>query len=164
MASNLVTGWPPIINREAVTCPQHSRILRVTGRTNASWQYTSKLRPLTGLLLVLCDDIGMQIPAAYSGKVLSMPKTCLRANRTRMHTCGQVRPRSVWRPAPKGLTGALRLHTQRQNSYGATRSPYGPREWTFNFCWGQLMNSTYGAQEGDVTRGIREILNSQDFM
>ena len=45
---------------------------------------------LYGLLLVFCDDIGEQIPTAYSDKVLSLLKTCLWANRT----C--VRARSVW--------------------------------------------------------------------
>ena len=48
---------------------------------------------------MFCDDIDVQIPAAYSDKVLSMLKTCLRANRAWVHFCGQVRARSVWNTA-----------------------------------------------------------------
>ena len=53
----------------------------------------------TGLLLFFCDDIGVHIPATFSDKVLSMLKTCLRANRAWVHFCGHVRVRSVWNTA-----------------------------------------------------------------
>ena len=32
----------------------------------------------------------------------------------------------------------------RQNSYGAARGPCGPREWTYDFCSKQPVNSPYG--------------------
>ena len=49
---------------------------------------------------------------------------------------------------------ALKLYgprTGRQNSYGAARVPYGPREWTDDVCSKQPGNSPYGARECDVT-------------
>ena len=52
---------------------------------------------------------------------------------------------------------ALKLYgprTGRQNSYGAARSPCGPREWTYDFCSNQPGNSRYGARECDVTGAL----------
>ena len=41
--------------------------------------------------------------------------------------------------------------TGRQNSYGTARGPYGPREWTYDFCSKQTGSSRNGAQEHDAT-------------
>ena len=46
--------------------------------------------------------------------------------------------------ARKLIMHALKLYgprTGRQNSYGAARAPCGPREWTYNFCSKQPVNS-----------------------
>ena len=46
--------------------------------------------------------------------------------------------------ARKLIMHALKLYgprTGRQNSYGAARGPYGPREWTYDLCWKQPGNS-----------------------
>ena len=62
---------------------------------------------------MFCDDIGVQIPTAFSDNVLSMLKTCLRANRAWVHFCGQVRARSVWNTArcvlPEGNCGQQKM-------------------------------------------------------
>ena len=111
MASNLVTGWPPIINREAVTCPQHSRILRVTGRTNASWQYTSKLRPLTGLYWCSAMTSVCKYQQLTRAKFWACPKlvygqiglACTLAGKSDRDLCEGL-PRKVW----QGLYGSIR--------------------------------------------------------
>ena len=59
--------------------------------------------------------------------------------------------------ARKFIMHALKLYgprTGRQNSYGAARGPYGPREWTYDFCSKQPGNSPYGARECDVTGAL----------
>ena len=46
---------------------------------------------------------------------------------------------------------ALKLYgprTGRQNSYGAARGPCGPREWTYDFCSKQPVNSPWTARTG----------------
>ena len=56
--------------------------------------------------------------------------------------------------ARKLIMHALKLYgprTGRQNSYGAARGPFGPRESTYGFCSKQPGNSPYGARECDVT-------------
>ena len=45
--------------------------------------------------------------------------------------------------------------TGSQNSYGAARGPYyGPREWTYDFCWKQPVNSPFEARECAVTGAL----------
>ena len=59
--------------------------------------------------------------------------------------------------ARKLIMHALKLYgprTGRQNSYGAARVPCGPREWTYDFCSKQPVNSPYGARERDVTEAL----------
>ena len=59
--------------------------------------------------------------------------------------------------ARKLIMHALKLYgprTGRQNSYGAERDPYGPREWTYDFCSKQPGNSPYGARGCDVTEAL----------
>ena len=59
----------------------------------------------------------------------------------------------LWSLNPYGahnlIMHTLKLYgpcTGRQNSYGATRVSYGPREWTYDFCSKQPGNSPYGAR------------------
>ena len=54
----------------------------------------------------------------------------------------------------KFITHALKFYgprTGRQNSYGAAWGPFGPLEWTCDFCSKQPGNSPYGDRECDVT-------------
>ena len=53
--------------------------------------------------------------------------------------------------ARKLIMHALKLYgprTGRQNSYGAARGPCGPREWTYDFCSKQPVNSPGTARTG----------------
>ena len=53
--------------------------------------------------------------------------------------------------ARKLIMHALKLYgprTRRQNSYGAARGPCGPREWTYDFCSKQPVNSPGTARTG----------------
>ena len=53
--------------------------------------------------------------------------------------------------ARKLIMHALKLYgprTGRQNSYGAARGPCGPREWTYDFCSKQPVNSRGTARTG----------------
>ena len=53
--------------------------------------------------------------------------------------------------ARKLIMHALKLYgarTGRQNSYGAARGPCGPREWTYDFCSKQRVNSPGTARTG----------------
>ena len=53
--------------------------------------------------------------------------------------------------AHKLIMHALKLYgprTGRQNSYGAARGPCGPREWTYDFCSKQPVNSPGTARTG----------------
>ena len=53
--------------------------------------------------------------------------------------------------ARKLIMHALKLYrprTGRQNSYGAARGPCGPREWTYDFCPKQPVNSPGTARTG----------------
>ena len=53
--------------------------------------------------------------------------------------------------ARKLIMHALKLYgrrTGRQNSYGAARGPCGPREWTYDFCSKQPVNSQGTARTG----------------
>ena len=55
--------------------------------------------------------------------------------------------------ARKLIVHTLKLYgprTERQNPYGAARGPCGPREWTYDFCSKQPVNSPHGARECDV--------------
>ena len=57
----------------------------------------------------------------------------------------------------KLMMHALKLygpHMGRQNSYGAVRDPYGPCDWTYDFCSKQPGNNPYGARECDVTGAL----------
>ena len=47
-----------------------------------------------------------------------------------------------------------RHRTGRQNWYGATQDPCGPREWMYDFCSKQPGNSPYGARVRDVTEAL----------
>ena len=56
-----------------------------------------------------------------------------------------------------------RPHTGRQNSYGAALGPCGPREWMYNFCSKQPVNSPYVAWECDVTGTLNIVQNTKIF-
>ena len=56
--------------------------------------------------------------------------------------------------ARKLIMHALKLygpHMGRQNLYSAVQGPWGPHEWTYDFCSKQPGNSPYGAWECGVT-------------
>ena len=53
--------------------------------------------------------------------------------------------------ARKFIINALKLYglrTGRQNSDNSAGGPYGPREWTYDFCWKQPVNSPWTVRMG----------------
>ena len=71
--------------------------------------YTSKLRSLRASCWCFATTCSVQIPADYLDKVLVMLKTSLWANRTCVHTCGQVRAKCCQARAFCGELGAGKI-------------------------------------------------------
>ena len=67
--------------------------------------------------------------------------------------------------ARKLIMHALKLYgprTGRQNSYGAARGPCGPREWTYDFCSKQPVNSPGTARTGPGS--VMWLRHNADFL